>query len=653
MPKLYTDEPDKFWKVGDKEYRIEKENADCVYSDEEHVYIDKKDNSKYISVTTLINKYSEEFDEDFWSSYKALEEIMDGDTFSILKKALLATKKFNPKVLKKFQIDEELFANKKAEIVAQYNATKNEACEHGTAEHLRKELSFYGKHDFDFGRYGYKDLSGEYDCKKNYYELDLERGVYPEFLIAVTSRDGILKVSGQIDCLIKNGNEITILDWKGLDINTLIPTPKGFVKMKDLKENDIVYDKDGNETKILHKSEVHYNPCYKITFDNNDSIIADIDHRWLVKRGANREKVMTTKEIKQYIDDHSAKRTTETIFKIYNPKPIVVKKHNLPLDPYVLGAWLGDGVSACGSLTQSSDSKIWEEISRRGYTFGKNHVHDPKRAGTDSRTIFNIRGILDKLNLLNNKHIPQEYLFASYEDRLDLLRGLMDTDGSYNKLRKRYVMGTSFEWQAESMCQLLSTFGIKPTKLPVIKHCNGKSFPGWDVCFTTTLFNPFLIRNQDINVDVKKDNNTFRNIVSVEEIESVPTQCIEVDSPTHTYLCTERFIVTHNTNREIKKESYYNRSTKQHQMMKFPLNNIQDSNYWHYALQLSLYAYLLQILHPEFVIKGLKLIHIDREQKETEYEVPYLKDDVERMLKHYKKQLKIEQELNKIKPVIK
>ena len=320
MPRLYTDEPDKFWKVGDKEYRIDKENSDCIYSDEEHVYINKKDNSRYISVTTLINKYSEEFDEDFWSSYKALEEIIDGDTFSILKKALLATKKFNPKILKKFQIDEELFAQKKAEIIAQYNATRNEACAHGTTEHLRKELSFYGKHNFDFDRYGYKDLSGEYDCKKNYYELDLERGVYPEFLIAVTSRDGILKVSGQIDCLIKNGNEITILDWK--------------------------------------------------------------------------------------------------------------------------------------------------------------------------------------------------------------------------------------------------------------------------------------------------------------------------------------------TNKEIKKESFYNRSTKQHQMMKFPLNNIQDSNYWHYALQLSLYAYLLQTLHPEFVIKGLKLIHIDREQKETEYEVPYLKDDVERMLKHYKRQLKIEQELDRLKPAI-
>ena len=69
-------------------------------------------------------------------------------------------------------------------------------------------------------------------------------------------------------------------------------------------------------------------------------------------------------------------------------------------------------------------------------------------------------------------------------------------------------------------------------------------------------------------------------------------------------------------------------------------------------LYTSRYAYLLQTLHPEFVIKGLKLIHIDREQKETEYKVPYLKDDVERMLKHYKRQLKIEQELDRLKPAI-
>lgn len=649
MPKLYTDEPDKFWDVNGKKYKIDKENDGCVYSDEEHVYINKQDNSKFVSVTTLINKYSGEFDEEFWASYKALESLLDAETFSIIKKTLLTTKKFNPKLLFKLKIDQDLFEQKKQAILKEYDDKRNEACEHGTAVHLKKELSFYGNNKFDFGVYGYKDFSGDYDCKKNYYKLDIENAVYPEFLIAVTSKDGLLKVAGQIDCLIKRGNELVILDWKGLDINTLIPTISGFVKMSDLKVGDVVFDKDGQETKIIHKSDIHYNPCYKITFDNNDSIIADMDHKWVVSIN-NKDRTMSTKELKEYLD--SIERITKTIPKIYNAKPIQSKKTDLPLDPYILGVWLGDGTSACGAITQAKDSKLWNEIRRRGFSIGDNLNKDPKKAGTEYRTVYGLCTKLRELNLLNNKHIPEEYLFASYEDRLDLLRGLMDTDGFYHKKRKRFVMGTAYEWQAEGLSRLLSTFGIKPTKFYVNKKCNGKVFQAIDVCFTTTQINPFLIRNQEIYVNVIKNNNSFRNIISIELVDTVPTQCIEVDSPSHTYLCTERCIVTHNSNREIKKESYYNRNTKKHETMKFPLNNIQDSNYWHYALQLSLYAYLLQTINPDFVIKGLKLIHIDREEKETEYEVPYLKEDVERMLKHYKKQIKIQEELDRIKPQI-
>ena len=87
-------------------------------------------------------------------------------------------------------------------------------------------------------------------------------------------------------------------------------------------------------------------------------------------------------------------------------------------------------------------------------------------------------------------------------------------------------------------------------------------------------------------------------------------------------------------------------------MMKYPLNNLMDCNYIHYSLQLSLYAYLLQQINPEFNIKSLKLIHIDHDNKQHEYECEYLKDDVERMLKHYKKKLKMELEYNKLKPVV-
>lgn len=111
------------------------------------------------------------------------------------------------------------------------------------------------------------------------------------------------------------------------------------------------------------------------------------------------------------------------------------------------------------------------------------------------------------------------------------------------------------------------------------------------------------------------------------------------------------YICDFKTNREIKKTSYYNKNKKSHEMMRFPLNNLQDCSYSHYQLQLSTYAYLLQQINPEYNIKKLLLYHIDHDGNETIIPCEYLKDDVERMLKHYKKHSKIHNELNRIKPV--
>ena len=87
-------------------------------------------------------------------------------------------------------------------------------------------------------------------------------------------------------------------------------------------------------------------------------------------------------------------------------------------------------------------------------------------------------------------------------------------------------------------------------------------------------------------------------------------------------------------------------------MLKFPLNHLMDCNFNVYTLQLSLYSYMLQQLNSEFNIRSLKLVHIARDGKQTVYEVEYLKDDVERMLKHYAKQLKTKELLDKDVPYI-
>lgn len=111
-------------------------------------------------------------------------------------------------------------------------------------------------------------------------------------------------------------------------------------------------------------------------------------------------------------------------------------------------------------------------------------------------------------------------------------------------------------------------------------------------------------------------------------------------------------IVDYKTNAKIDKKSYFDNKTKQSQKMKFPLNNIDDSNYWHYCLQLSTYAYLLQKINPKFKIKNLIIHHIDHDGNETEYNCPYLKDEVERALLHYRKKNKQKILLERDKPIV-
>ena len=199
-------------------------------------------------------------------------------------------------------------------------------------------------------------------------------------------------------------------------------------------------------------------------------------------------------------------------------------------------------------------------------------------------------------------------------------------------------MTTSFDWQMEGMRQLLSSLGCKVSIFREIHKCNGKQFPGWNINFTTNKFNPFLTRNSEIGNVVLKDNNSFRNIISVEYVDTVPTQCIAVDSPSHTYLCTHSLIVTHNTNKSIDKKGYYNSATRTTTKMKYPLNNLEDCNFSHYNLQLSTYAWMVQKLDPKAEIDDLILNWYPHEGGNEQFHMEYLKKDVIKMLSWYKKQ---------------
>ena len=215
--------------------KIDKRNGNVCFNDSEHKYFDINDESKqYISVTTLIGRYEQEFDKNFWSAYKALEKLLSKEAWALEKKSLLNRKKFDKELLEVYNISENDFNKVQQDILDEWDKSNKEACERGTKIHSELENSFYkaGK-NVNLQKFG---IGGKFECKKDYSDLDLEYGVYPEYLIYRESDDGVLKLAGQIDCIVKSGNDIILIDHK---TNKKIDQKSGFdtktkqnVKMK-------------------------------------------------------------------------------------------------------------------------------------------------------------------------------------------------------------------------------------------------------------------------------------------------------------------------------------------------------------------------------------------------------------------------------------
>ena len=191
----------------------DKINNGVCFRESDHVYFEEKNpDCKYISVTTLIHGFSQPFDAEFNSAMKALEQLLPPDVWAVEKKSLRARKKFDKSILNLYDIPETEFNKVQQSILDAWEENKNKACERGTAMHLEIENSFYNKGtNIDLQKFG---VGGKFTCIKDYSDLDLPYGVYPEYLIYFKSKDGLLRLAGQIDLIIKSGNEITIADHK-------------------------------------------------------------------------------------------------------------------------------------------------------------------------------------------------------------------------------------------------------------------------------------------------------------------------------------------------------------------------------------------------------------------------------------------------------
>lgn len=535
--------------------KADKENGGICFNEEHHVYWDKNDKTKkFISVTTLIERFGQDYDAEFWSHYKGLQALVKKEKWRDISRRLLEEKKmssFSDDLLSSCGITRDHLEDASLKVKREWKKTNDDSCTRGTNIHSGFEHGTYAhKDDVDLKEYG---IDGKFVCDIGRKNIDLPDSVYPEFLLSWSSPDNKLNIAGQSDLMVLKGHDdLFVIDYKGLPLDTPILTDKGFTTMGKISPGDHIFDMHGKVQTVMHKSRIHHNECCTIFFDNGDSITCDIDHRWRIDDGHGSIQVMTAGEMKEcklemYID---------------NPDPVDYGDGDKSLkeDPYLFGM-CGDG------------------------------------------------------------EVPDEYIAASYKQREALLCGYFDNLGHVDGEDKVLHIEKSHK----GIIRLLGTLGIKYTEEENDIRYNDT---GYDITYTA------------------------RKIIDIIYTKSVPTACIEVSGPTHTYLCTDSCIVTHNTNKEIKLKSFYDREKKSTERMKFPLDDLDDCNYNHYQMQLSTYAWMAQQKWKNLKVDGLMLRHIDHSGKQKIYHCEYLKNQVEDMINYFYMKKKTEEQEKKYKKII-
>jgi dUTPase len=319
-----------------------------------------------------------------------------------------------------------------------------------------------------------------------------------------------------------------------------------------------VFDPAGAPVQVLGVTgEIQRRPCREIVFSDGTRVVADIYHEWEVRSRYDRTRrnpyrVISTAEIAA-----SLKVGIEYNWHVAQTGAVQYPERELPIDPYVLGVWLGDGTSSNARVT-TADAEILEELTLAGYGVRKANsrlaylvgagsepqVHDAvtgRFTANDS-----LHSTLRAVGLLANKHVPRDYLEASVEQRRALLHGLMDTDGYVDKWG-RCELTTVKRHLADAYHELIAGLGFRPVIATKRAMLDGRDCgPKYDVTFTPDepVFRlPRKLARQKVTGRFKKG----RSIVAVNEVDTVPVRCIQVRNRRGAYLITRSFIPTHNS----------------------------------------------------------------------------------------------------------
>jgi hypothetical protein len=378
---------------------------------------------------------------------------------------------------------------------------------------------------------------------------------------------------------------------KALDAGTPILTAnRGWVSLAGIRVGDEVFHPAGYPVAVVAVSDVLLgHECYRVTTTDGRSVVADADHLWTVTdkrrersagpRGERRRwfeaRTVTTADMlagglsrhpgggRTSVTDGKTYATNEYRFQLPTQEPLKSPVVDLPIDPYMFGAWLGDGDSRGAALTVGGEDlgHMVAQVEAAGYRVVSrvrntcNTAWHLRFNTTDGRPggRTGMQPLLRALGVLGDKHIPDVYLTAGAAQREALLQGLLDTDGTIEARRGQVEFCSTTRALADGVLFLARSLGWRATLVEHRATLNGRDCgPKFRVCWTPTRLDPFVPFRMPRKaarvkaVDGGKGRATL-SVARIEPVPSVPVRCITVDSPDGLYLAGRDLVPTHNS----------------------------------------------------------------------------------------------------------
>jgi ribosomal protein L23 len=356
---------------------------------------------------------------------------------------------------------------------------------------------------------------------------------------------------------------------KAQPLTSKVYTPNGYKLMGEIKIGDLVLDENGDSVKVIGVYPQGNKQVCKVTFSDGHSVECCDEHLWKVysysdrncnrvskykKRNKIKYSILTTKEIGESI--RISQKRSDLNYQIPTLSfPAKFTKKDLEINPYVLGILLGDGGLTTSVVLSTTDTFILEkvrDIVKEQNLYVVKKSKNLKACDYSITSKIHKKGsnplsiAIRKLNLKcksEHKFIPLDYLYSSVEDRINLLNGLMDSDGTVDKRGYSITYSTSSPQLANDVSELAQSLGCVTT----ISNKKTKCLPSYIVNINqNNQFPVFSLPRKQELVKGKTKYRTIRYITSIDYLGEAPQQCIMLDSKSHLYL-TDNFTVTHNT----------------------------------------------------------------------------------------------------------